>query len=181
MAATVVVDAEIGDAYTQLKTLLTQKEGKIIFEDVPTSVTLKQGSLWGISPKTAKKTMQYRFSSSASGTEITSVSALTSDYVRLTATGCVFAVALAVLCAWISVDLGSFAATQNPSSWSWLVENDVYVNIQSALLLSDLTRVLAVFLAGTLVLEGGIVFYVKQGLGKFAGKLLETLTQRNNN
>ncbi len=180
MAATVVVDAEIRDAYTQLKTLLTQKDCKIIFEDPPRSVTVKQGSLWGISPKTAKKTIRFRLSSSGSGTEITSVSALSSDYVKLTVAGCVFAVVLAVLCAWMSMDLGSFAATQNLSSWSWLVEGGGYVNVQGALLLSDLARVLAVFLAGTLVLEVVILFIVKRGLGDFAGKILETLAQRNN-
>jgi hypothetical protein len=101
--------------------------------------------------------------------------------VRLTVAGCIFAEALAVLCAWISVDLGSFAATQNPSSWSWLVEGGGYVNVQGALLLSDLALVLAVFLVVTLVLEGVILFIVKRGLGEFAEKMLETLAQRNNN
>lgn len=179
LSTTVVVDAELGDAYTQLKTLLTQKECKILLEDPHKSVTVKQGSLWGTSPKTAKKTIHFRLSPNGSGTEVTRTFVLSPDYVRLTVAGCVFAVALALLCAWISVDLGSFAATQQQSSWSWLVQSGNYVNVQGALLLSDLARVLAFFLAVTLALEGLILFYVKRGLGEFAAQILETLGAEN--
>lgn len=179
LSATVVVDAELGDAYTQLKTLLTQKECKILLEDPPKSLTVKQGSLWGTSPKTAKKAIHFQFSPNNSGTEVTSTSVLSPGYVRLTVAGCVFAVVLALLCAWISVDLGSFAATQQQSTWSWLVQSGNYVNVQGALLLSDLARALTFFLVVTLALEGIILFYVKRGLGKLAAQILETLDEEN--
>jgi len=95
--------------------------------------------------------------------------------VKLTVAGCIFALALALLCAWISLDLAGFAASQKPSFWSWLTEAGGYADTQGAILLSNLTRAFAVFLAVTLALEAFVVAYVRSKVNVFAEEILKNL------
>ena len=174
----VAVETEIESTYKELKALLlAEKDCKITAEYAPDGLTVTQGSLWGITPKSAKKKVKFQLSQHEARTEIAPMSSLSSDYVKLTVGGCILAVVVALVCAWISLDLGAFAATRQPSIWSWLVVSNVNVTVQSALLLSDLTRVFAVFLAVTLTMEVVVVFYAKRGLGEFARQILKDLEE----
>jgi len=171
------VNAEIDRAYTQLKALLAKSGCTVTAENQPQSLTAKQGSLWGISPKTAKKTITFELAQGETGTRIASASALSADYWKLTIAGCIFASALALLCIWISLDLAAFAASQEPSVWSWLATPTSGANLQAAVMLSDLTRVLAVFLAVTLALELFIVAFVRSKIDTFAEQAMRSLAQ----
>jgi hypothetical protein len=150
---------EIGKAHAELKALLLRKGCKILAEESPTLITVKQGSLWGISPQTAKKVMTYQLAPVDSGTRITCSSALASDWRNLTIIGTALAVLVASMCWWIAADLNALVTTQQPSYWSWLVTVDGYVDFQTAQMLASLTRVLAVFLAIIIAAEVVIAVY----------------------
>jgi hypothetical protein len=171
------VNAENNAVYLQLKALLVKNNCKVINEKQPESIMVKQGSLWGISPKTAKKTLRFQLLAAEAGTRIVAKSAFSSDYVKLTVAGCIFSVVLVFLCAWISLDLAIFAVSQNQTSWSWLVEAGGYTNLRGALLLSDLSRVFAVFLGVVLAIEGLIVVFAHNRIGCLAEEVLRTLSK----
>jgi len=173
--AETVVSVGIDEAYAQLKMVLSQSNCVIKAEEAPRSLIAEQGSLWGVSPKSAKKTLRFQLSGAGSQTRISSVASLSSGYVKLTVAGCVFAVVLMVLCVWVSLDLAAFAASLKHSFWSWLAEVGGYVDVRGAILLSDLTRGLAVFLGVTLVLEALVVAYVSSKVNVFAEETLEKL------
>jgi hypothetical protein len=169
------VGLEIGKAYAELKALLLRKGCKILAEESPTLITVKQGSLWGVSPRTAKKVMTYQLAPVDSGTRITCSSALASDWKNLTIIGTALAVLVASLCWWIASDLDAFVTTQQPSYWSWLVMVDGYVDFQTARLLAGLTRVLAVFLAIIIAAELVIAVYTHFRINAFAEENLSEL------
>jgi hypothetical protein len=73
------------------------------------------------------------------------------------------------------MDLSTFAATHSPNSWSWLINNGGYANVQGALLLSKLTRVFAAFLLFTLALEATVLVYVHRKVGELTIEILEAL------
>jgi hypothetical protein len=73
--------------------------------------------------------------------------------------------------------LGALAAGQKEGYWSWLVESGGYVNVQGALMLSDLTRAFVFFLAVTLALEAFVVAYVHFKINDFAEDTLKMLIQ----
>jgi hypothetical protein len=175
--AEAVVALEVGEAYSQLKGLLVQKSCRVVAEELPTGMVAEQGSLWGVTPRTAKKTIRYRLFASNSETRVTVKSQMSSDYVKFTVFGCGFAVALALWCAWLSADLGALAAGQKEGYWSWLVESGGYVNVQGALMLSDLTLAFVFFLAVTLALEAFVVAYVHFKINDFAEDTLKMLIQ----
>jgi hypothetical protein len=106
------IGLEIEKTYAELKALLLERGCRIIAEEPPALISVKQGSLWGISPKTAKKVMTYRLASVDSGMRITCSSSLASDWKKLTVIGTVLAVLLASLCWWIAMDLDVFLVTQ---------------------------------------------------------------------
>lgn len=173
--ASVVLKAEVGSAFTQLKTLLTKNKCEVTAENAPFSLSALQGSLWGVTPKTAKKTLKFQLSQTSLGTHISGTSNLSLNYVKLSVAGCVFAVLLSAVCVWISMDLNTFITTRSPNSWSWMINNGGYVNVQGALLLSKLTRVFMAFLLFTLALETAILVYVHRKVGEFAIEILEAL------
>jgi len=177
LAVIVVVETKIEEVYSLLIEIATQKKAAIIFEETPSTIIVKQGSLWGISPKTAKKTVKFHLSQNDFGTMITSRSDFSSDYIWLTGVGCILASVLAVFLGWLSLDLTSFASSQQPSSWSWIVSFGSYVNTQGAVVLRDLSLVFTVFLIVTLALETSVVFYVKRRIGNFAEDILKTVSQ----
>ena len=58
-------------------------------EESPKQIAVKQWLLWGISPKTAKKTMEIDVEPSDNGTEVKCISKLFSDRKNITLIGCV--------------------------------------------------------------------------------------------
>ena len=144
-------------------------------EEPPRQILVKQGSLWGISPKTAKKLLQFNLTVANSGTKITCSSRLNSDWKNLTIIGCVLAVVLVGICLWIGFDLGTFMATQNPSFWSWIVTINSNVDFQAGQALVNLTRALTVFLIVVILSEIAIAVSVYAGIDRFAEETLDLL------
>ena len=169
------VGLEIEKAYADLKALLLKKDCRIVAEEPPTFISVKQGSLWGISPRTAKKVVSYRLAPVDSGTRISCSSSLASDWKNLTIIGSALAVLVASLCLWIAMDLDAFMITQQPSYWSWIVTVDGYIDSQTAQMFAGLTRMLAVFLAIILILEVVITVYVHLRINAFAEETLNAL------
>ena len=169
------MDLEIRKAYENLKAALLQKGCEVIAEEPPTFISVRQGSLWGISPRTAKKVVNCRFSSGDSGTRIVVSSSLSSDWKNLTIIGSALSIIVAVLCWWIASDLEGFAASQQASYWSWIITNGDYTNLELAQAFSGLTRGLAIFLAVVVFLEVVIYVYVKSRIDRFAEENLKPL------
>ncbi len=153
------VNTEINQTYTELKTLLIRNKNTITTENPPTTITAVQGSIWGTTPKTAKKQTTYRLHQDKAGTHIASASRLTRDYKALTLIGCLFAAALMLLCFWIGWDLQNYAANGS-GFWAWLAWSSGtfgHFEPDAAALLIKVTWILAVFLAVTLIAEALIV------------------------
>ena len=170
------VSLEIEKAYAELKAHLLEKNCKITAEEAPAFISVKQGSLWGISPATAKKTVTYRLAPVDSGTRITCSSSLASDWKNLTVIGTAFAVIVAALCWWIAIDLDSSVTTQHSSYWSWLVTVDGgYVDFQAAQMLAGVTRILAIFLAIIIIVEVAVAVYAYFKINMFVEETLSEL------
>jgi hypothetical protein len=170
------VSLEIEKAYAELKAHLLEKNCKITAEEAPAFISVKQGSLWGISPATAKKTVTYRFAPVDSGTRITCSSSLASDWKNLTVIGTVLAVIVAALCWWIATDLDAVITTQQSSYWSWLVTVDGgYIDFQTAQMLAGVTRMLAVFLVIIIIVEAVVAVYAYFRINVFAEETLREL------
>ncbi|MCW4007962.1 MAG: hypothetical protein NWF09_04630 [Candidatus Bathyarchaeota archaeon] len=170
-----VVSLEMTEAYAHLRAILLRKGCKIIAEEPPTSIYVQHGSLWGISPETAKKTLCYHLSQSDSGTCISYSSSLSSDWKNLTVIGSALAVIMMAFCWWISVDLEVSIAAQMPSYWSWIATVDGHVDYQALQMFLDLVRVLAVFLVIVIALEVVIAVYVHLRIDVFAEENLRAL------
>jgi hypothetical protein len=170
------VSLKIEKAHAELKALLLERGCRIIAEEPPAFISVKQGSLWGISPKTAKKVMTYHLASVDSGTRITCSSSLASDWKNLTVIGVVLSVLVASLCWWIAMDLDAFMITQQPSHWSWIAKVDGYIDFQTAEMFVSLTRMLAVFLAIIIAIEAVIAVYAHFRINSFAEENLKALS-----
>ncbi len=169
------VSLEIEKAYRDLKAILLEKNCKITAEEAPTLISVRQGSLWGISPLTAKKNVDYRLDAGDSGTRITCSSSLAADWKNLTIIGCLLSVVVVALCLWMSMDLDALVATQQQGCWSWIATADGYMDVQTAEMFAGLTRMLAVFLAVIIVAEVAIVVYVQFRINRFAEGILNAL------
>jgi hypothetical protein len=173
------VNLGIYKTYSDLKAAFLEKGCKIISEKPPLQILLKQGSLWGISPRTAKKTITVNFASAESETNVTCFSHMSSDWKNLTVIGCVFGAVLVGLCLWIIFDLDTLLVTQKPSFWSWLVTINGSVDLQIVHAFMNLTNALATFLSVVIVLEIGILIYVHSRIDRFANELLEAFSPVN--
>ena len=169
------VGLQIEQAFVELKAILLARGGRIVTEEPPKYISVKQGSLWGISSGTAKKIVSYRLAPVDSGTQITSSSSLASDWKNLTVIGTALAVLVASLCLWISMDLHAFMTTQQPSYWSWIATVDGYIDLQAAQMFAGLTRLLAVFLAIIIILEAVVAFYAHFRINAFTEETLNAL------
>ena len=170
------VSIEIEEAYADLKAALVEKGCKILSEEPPRQISVKQGSLWGISPKTAKKTLNIQLTPIDSGTRVTCSSKLASNWKNITAVGCALAFVLVGVCLWMATDLGAFMVTHEPSFWSWLVTVEANVNLHVGQAFVNLTWCLAVFLSVVILLEIAIVVYVHSKINTFAEKTLNQIS-----
>ncbi|MBN1357829.1 hypothetical protein JW988_03575 [Candidatus Bathyarchaeota archaeon] len=169
------VGLEIEKAYAELKAVLLEKNCMINAEEAPVRISVRQGSLWGVSPVTAKKNVNYRLEAVDSGTRITCSSSLAADWKNLTIIGCVLSVVVVAVCLWMAVDLDTLVATQQQGYWSWIATVDGYLDVQTAETFAGLTRMLAVFLAFILAAEVAIVVYVQFRINTFAEETLNAL------
>lgn len=164
------------EAYADLKALLIRKGCKVVAEEPPTFISVKQGSLWGISPGTAKKVVSCRLSPVDSRTRISCSSSLASDWKNLTIIGSALAVLVMALCWWIVADLEAFMIMQEPSYWSWIATVDGYIDSQAGQIFVGVTRMLAIFLAIIIALETVVAVYAHFRINAFAEENLKALS-----
>jgi hypothetical protein len=170
------VGLEIEKAFAELKALLLGKGCHVTAEEAPALIEVKQGSLWGISPRTAKKIVICHLAPADYGTRITCSSSLASDWKNLTVIGTALAMLVTALCWWIATDLDSTVTTQHSSYWSWLVTIDGgYVDFQAAQMLAGVTRMLAIFLALIIIAEAAIAVYAHFKTNVFVEETLSGL------
>ena len=169
---------EIDKAYADLKASLAEKGCKIVSENPPKHILVKQGSLWGIRPATAKKTVDVTFKAVYSGTHATCSSRLSSDWKNLTIVGCALASVLVGLCLWMSLDLSTFMVTGEPTFWSWLATVNGNSDFAVAQAFVNLTNALTVFLSVVIVLEIAVAAYAYSGIDKFAQGAFDVLLNR---
>ena len=166
---------KIEDAYPKLKAILVEKGCKVISEDPQNQIRFKQGSLWGIAPQTAKKTITSTLEAVDGETIVRFSSKLASDWKNITLIGCVFAAVLIGLCIWMTSDLSGFIVSSKPSFWSWLVVAGDNVDLAAANVFVNLTRGLAGFLSLIILLEAAIVVYAHSKIDAFTEEALKTL------
>jgi hypothetical protein len=169
------VDLDEEHVFEKLKDALLAKNCKITAEKPPETISAKQGSLWGMSPRTAKKTITWQLSPAGSKTRIAASSSLSSDWKNITIVGSALSIVVVAVCLWISADLESFLSTLQPSWWSWIVASDGVANAAVASSLITLARVLAVFLGVVVALEAVIYVYAKRRIDLFAEETLKQM------
>jgi hypothetical protein len=167
----------IDEAYDELKTALADRGCKIMSELQPKQILVKQGSLWGASPKTAKKTLKVTLVSLDSGTKVTCFSRLSSDWKNLALVGCAFAVVLVGLCLWMALDLSSFIATHKTSFWSWIISANGNIDFQVGQAFVSLTKALSIFLSVIILIEIAVIVYVRAKIDQFAVEAFNSLSR----
>jgi hypothetical protein len=169
------INLGVAEAYSNLKTSLAKKGCRIISDEPPKRIMVKQGSLWGLSPKTAKKNVDFNLKPVDSRTQIASSSRISPDWKNITLIGCVLAAILVGLCLWMAFDLTSFIVTQKPSIWSWLSTINGNVDMQAGQAFVNLTTTLAGFLSLIILSEIAITIYVHSRIDRFAEETLNSL------
>ena len=172
------INLEIDKAYADLKACFEAQKCKVLSEDKPNQIVVRQGSLWGASPITAKKTVIANLEPVGSTTKIACASTLGRDWKKLTVVGCIFAAVLVGVCVWIAFDLTSYMATLKPSFWSWLITIDNTADLHAGTSFVNLTEYLAVFLSLIIALEAVIYIYVQRKIDTFAEGILNSLRDK---
>jgi len=171
------VSAEIKSTYSELKRILLDKGCKIISEDSPMHIVVSHGSLRGVSPRNAKKVVEYSISPHNSGARIFSQSSVSSDWANLTLWGNVAAAFLAGIFWWIALDITNLLVDGKSGYWTWLAGTFGYPNIQYAFFMVNITKALSVVLLVTIILEVLDVLIVYRRISTFAEMTLDELTK----
>jgi hypothetical protein len=166
------VTMNFAEAYEDLKAHLQQKGCRVTSETPPSSLTVKQGSLWGISPQSAKKVVSCSLTQAGGQTKISCSSKLSRDWVNLTIVGTALSVIVVGLCFWMSIDLAAFLDTGRFSTWSWIASVDSYVDYALGEAFVTTTRMLAVFLSIIIASEIMIALYARSRIDRFAKEVL---------
>ena len=169
------VNLKIEDAFTKLKAILVEKGCRVVSEEEPKQICFKQGSLWGVLPKTSKKTVNVTFEPINGGTHVKCISLLSSDWKNITLIGCALAFVLVGVCVWMATDLSSTLTSHVPGFWGWLVTVEGTVDAMAAQAFINLTWGLAAFLLFIILLEAAIVVYVHSKIDAFADDALKML------
>ena len=169
------INLPIEDSYLKLKAVLVEKGCRVISEQEQKQICFKQGSLWGVLPKTAKKTVNMTFKPINGGTRLKCTSALASDWKNITLIGCALAFVLVGVCVWMAIDLHSTLTSHVPGFWGWLVTVEGTVDVVATQAFVNLTWGLAVFLSAIILLEAAIVVYVRSNIDAFTEDALNML------
>jgi hypothetical protein len=170
-----IVNLNVDETYAKLKASLIERGCIIAAEEPPKQLTAKQGSLWGITPKTAKKTLTLSLQPAENKTVVEFSSKLASDWKNITLAGSVLACVLAAVCVWMALDLGAFLIGDNPSFWSWIVTVDGHVEFGAGEAFVSLAWGLAVFLSIIIALELAVYVYAHSKIETFAKEALSRL------
>jgi len=172
------VEFEIEAAYSKLRALLISKDCGVLSEEPPKHVLIKQGSLRGVSPRNAKKTVSYHIFPNKAGTRILAYSSVSSDWANLTIWGSVAAGVVAVLFWWIAADITAFLVDGTSGYWTWLAPAFGYPNVQYALFMTNVTKALSIVLFITILFEILDFIVVHRKIDTFAVETLNELAQK---
>jgi len=165
-----VVSLEIRKAYEELKNVLLKNDCKIITEELPKRIIVEHGSLWGSSPKGAKKRISFNLISYDSKTRIVSVSSLDSDWISVSVLGYVLLIIFIFIFGWMAMVLEARITVERQSLGGWLAEKLFgYAGYQVALAIADLLRILAIIFFVTLIVDiiiGGYIYVRKDSFSK---------------
>jgi len=170
-----VTSLEIEKAYGELRNLLFRSNCKIVTEEHPKSITVEQGSLWGVSPKGVKKIVSFNLLPHDSGTRIVSTSSLSSDWVTISVFGCVLGGIFGFLFWWIATDLEVSIIAQRQSFWGWLNEVFGYTGYREALVLINLLKVLTILFIVVIIGSVIVDVYIFARKESFAEETLRLL------
>jgi hypothetical protein len=169
------VNFGIEEAYAKAKAALIEKGCSVVSEEQPIQLLVRQGSLWGISPKTAKKTVRVTLEASGDKTNLTYSSKLAADWKNVTIIGCFLSLVLAAVCVWMALDLSQFMFDGNPSFWSWLITSNDKAQFSTGEAFVNLAYGLAVFLSIIIAIEAVIYVYAGRHIEVFAETTLVQL------
>ena len=172
------VDLDIQKAYSELRTILLEKGCKIVSEKTPTYISIEQGSLRGVLPKSAKKVVSYRISPCPKETQILGYSSVSSDWARLTLWGNILAGIVALIFWWIAADITALVIDGSSRYWTWLAGAFGYPNVQYVFFMINVTKVLSIVLVVTILLEILDVLIVYRKIDSFATETLDELEHR---
>ncbi len=167
-----LVNLKINEIYSEMKQFLMDRNYPIIVDEPSVYLSIKQGSIWGILPRTAKKIINYTFSSTKSGTRIHFSSSFAPEWKQLTIIGYIFSILLIGLSFWISTDLNHYLLTGNTGFWSWIATSVNSTGFNSAQSFSDLARILTLFLILILLVETFLVIYSHSKINGVAEEIL---------
>lgn len=170
-----IVNLPIEDAYAKVKAALEQRGAVVVSNKAPHSLMAKQGSLWGLSPKTAKKTIHLTLEQQSNQTTITYNTKLASDWKNITIIGCILSAILTAFCIWVALDLSQFMVDGNPSFWGWLISSRDTVKFQAGEAFVNLSWGLAVFLIIVIALEAAIYVYAARHIEVLAKEVVDSV------
>jgi hypothetical protein len=162
------VSAEIEKTYSELRGILLEKNCTIVSEEPHKHIAVRHGSLRGVSPRNAKKVVDYRIFPYNSGSRIVSYSSISSDWANLTLWGNIAAGFVAVVFWWIAADITNLLVNGKYGYWTWLAGAFGYPNVQYAFFMVNVTKTLAVVLAVAILLEILDVIIVYRKINTFA-------------
>ena len=154
-----IVNLKINEVFGKLKQLIILKGYSILNEESPSILTIKQGSIWGMTPRTAKKIVTFNLQPLKSETSIKFSSKLAPKWKNLTIAGYVLSSFLILLSLWITIDLELSLLNRAPSFWSWIATYANTINFGALQSFSFLSKILFFFLIVILLIESIIVIY----------------------
>jgi hypothetical protein len=172
------VGLEIEKAYSEMRAILLEKGCRIVSEEPPQQISIEHGSLFGVSPKSAKKVVSYQLFPRESGTRIVGCSSVSSGWSNLTFWGNVIAGVVAIVFWWIASDIASLIVGGASGYWTWLAVAFGYPHIQYTLFMINLTRALSIVLVVIILLEILDVFVVWRKIDTFAAETLDELKRK---
>jgi hypothetical protein len=169
------VNYKIDVTYQKLKVLFSEGDTKILSEAPPNQLTVKQGSLWGVTPKTSKKNLNVTLKEMGEQTNVKITSKLSADWINITVIGCILGAVLAAVCVWMALDLTKFLFDGNPSVWSWIVTVKGKVEFQAGEAFVNLAWGLAIFLFAIIAAEVVVFVYAKKKINAYSKEVLNRL------
>jgi len=165
----------IEQAYEKLKGILLREKCEIIEEKSAEYILIRQGSLDGFLPRSAKKMVKFHLYGQGAETKITTSTEIASDWTNLTVLGNIAAAVLAGVLFSIASDIENYVEQGKTGFWTWLATAYGYPDRQRTIFMVNFTRALAIFLTLMIVVEILIAIYVYRGKDKFAQETLHTL------
>lgn len=170
-----VVSSKLEKSFEELRNLLLSQKCKIISEEHPKSITVEQGSLWGISSKGVKKVIDFHLLPHNSGTRIVSTSSLSSVWTVVSVLGYAVGGVFSFIFWWIATDLEASIVAERESFWGWLAEAFGYAGYRQALVLINVFKIVAIFLVVIIVISVIVDVYLFARKDSFSEEILKLL------